>query len=194
MLTFCLSLASLAYLSCRLKSRDFAQGLVAVSVVSSCHQCLRIHTPSVLGVGVGNVLVSQHVTFVIIGRWPSGKLIIVNVHMLIVVNLLAAMLASPLDQPPIPHCFRHPSQEPPHPRPFPTLSPLPQRGRGQGERRGVTILGVHVCPPLPRTTTNKERGGGGDTDRGLTGDEIALSHPPPSGGGGLLPVPVTPYT
>ena len=128
MLIFCLFLASLAYLSCRLWTRDFAPGSMAVGVAHSCHQSLRIYTPRVLGVGVGNVPVQQCVTFAMIGRWRSGNRIIVSVLMLNAVNHLTASLASPLDQPPIPRCPRHPSQEPLHPRPCPPL--LPQRGLG----------------------------------------------------------------
>ena len=56
-----------------------------------------------LGVRVGNVPVQQRVTFAVIGRWPSGNLFIISVLMQNAVNLLAAMLALPLDQQPIPH-------------------------------------------------------------------------------------------
>ena len=79
MLTFCLFLASLAYLSYRLWTRDFALGSVAVSVTRSCRHCLEIHTPRVLGAGVGNVPVQQRVTFAMIGRWPSGNHIVASI-------------------------------------------------------------------------------------------------------------------
>ena len=101
---------------------------MAVDVAHSCHQSLGVHTPRVLGVGVGNVPVQQHVTFAMIGRWLGGNRIIVSVLMPNAVNHLTAMLASPLDQPPIPRCHRHPSQEPLHPRPLPTLPPPSLRG------------------------------------------------------------------
>ena len=76
---------------------------MAVKVARACLQSLEIHTPRVLGVGVGNVPVQQRVTFAMIGRWPSGNLFIISVLMPNSVNLLAAMLAPPLDQQPIPH-------------------------------------------------------------------------------------------
>ena len=67
----------------------------------SCRQSLEIHIPRLLGVRVGNVPVQKHMAFAMIGHWPSGNLFIVSVLMPNAVNLLAAELASPLDQPPI---------------------------------------------------------------------------------------------
>ena len=79
-----------------------------------------------LGVGVGNVPVQQRVTFAMIGRWPNGNRIVVSVLMLNAVDHLAAILVSPLDQPPIPRCPRHPSQELLH---HPSLRGVWDRGR-----------------------------------------------------------------
>ena len=158
MLTFCLFLASLAYLSCRLWTRDFAPGSVAVGVERSCRQSLGIHTPRVLGVGVRNVPVQQRVTFAMIGRWPSGNRIIVSVLMLNAVNHLAAILSSPLDQPPIPRCPRHPSQEPLHPT-SPSLPPSlpPSEGPGIG---GETLSDDLKRPRVssPPLSMNKQGG------------------------------------
>ena len=156
MLTFCLFLASLAYLSCRLWTRDFAPGSVAVSVARSCRHCLGIHTPCVLSVGVGNVPVQQRVTFAMFGRWPSGNRIVVSVLMLNAVDHLAAILASPLDQPPIPRCPRHPSQESLHP------PPPPSEGSGIGGETLSDDLKRLRVSPSPSLCMNKqgEREGG----------------------------------
>ena len=49
---------------------------MAVNAACSYRQHLKIHTPRVLGVGVGNVQAIRHVTVVMIGHWSSGILTI----------------------------------------------------------------------------------------------------------------------
>ena len=55
-------------MSCRLVIRDFVLGLTDVSVACTCRQCLEIHTPRVLGVGVGIAREIQRVALAKIGR------------------------------------------------------------------------------------------------------------------------------
>ena len=98
--------------------------------------------------------------------------------MLIIVSLLAAMLASPLDQPPIPHCLRHPSQESPHPVPPPSEGP-----RIGGETRSDDLRRPRVSTS-PSLSKNKQGEMGGNMHRGLAGDGSAPSLPPPWGWGG----------
>ena len=83
---------------------------MAVNAACSCHQHLKIHTPRVLGVGVGNVQAIRHVTIVMIGHWSSGSLTIRGLLMPNAIDPLVAMLATPLVQSPIPHLLRLPSR------------------------------------------------------------------------------------
>ena len=55
-------------MSCRLVIRDFVLGLTDISLAPTCRQCLEIHTPRVLGVGVGIAQEIQRVALAKIGR------------------------------------------------------------------------------------------------------------------------------
>ena len=98
----------------------------------SCRHCLGIHTPRVLGVGVGNVTVQQRVTFAMIGRWPSGNHIVVSVLTLNTVNHLgrhAGVLTGPTANPPLSPASKSGAASP---APLPHPDPSPSEGSGIG--------------------------------------------------------------
>ena len=133
MLTFCLFLASLAYLSCRLWIRDFATWSVAVGVACSCRQSLGIHTPRVLGLCRGRKCSSIATCDIChdwsLAQWESYHSKRSNAERSKSSNRNSGIPTGPTANPPL-----YPASESgaasPAPLPPPSPPPLPQRGLG----------------------------------------------------------------
>ena len=158
----------------------------------TCRLCSGAHIQHVISVGVGNVRMILRVIFVMVGLSSNGNIIIVNALMLNKINLLHAMLVTPLRQLPTPLCLR-PPRGPYLPCLLPFPFPLLRRDRGKGARLLVLvtlivkILMNHVCLPLPPCPRRGMERGGGTPLRSVMGNGRLPPLPSLRRGGGRSP-------
>ena len=132
----------------------------------TCLLCSGTRIQHARSVGVGNVHTIRCVIFVMVGLSSNGNILIVNALMLNEINLLHAMLATPLRQLPTPLCLR-PPRGPYLPCLLPFPLPLIQRDRGKGARLLVlvTLLVDNINEPRVSSPTSMPSRGHGEGGR-----------------------------